>query len=477
MNELLLPLVDLSRAAASWVLATNLSTLALLAGAVVLDLLLARRLSPAWRIAFYLPVFFRVLVPPHVTWTVPFWKLAASAFASAVPGAAAVASCETAIPAAAAPGAPSFAGFLFVLLYALGFLALAAHWLIADRRLRRIVASCKPSALGAEILLSESAGPMVIGAGICGKVGGRAHRIIIPAWLLKSEALPLILAHERAHIARHDPALAFTLRLFCTIAWPIASLWLAASRIRALMEQACDEHALGNPNKRNPETVMKYANAMIDIAQNVTRHAGSLAFGSSLRSRIKALRSAPRWSAAFQVASALAMPAILLACSAARPAPAELSPGVLSAAPSPADQRTVFARVAIGHMPMPEWDSTTSNAVFIERGTLRDRTNWWETATIDAAPSLLVEVGQAAEVRSTGDAGSYTLNVTVHPSTAPAINATISFNQPTGYTLAPTRFEWIKGQTCIIQVPSSQFGQPPRTLIIDVLFPGEDPGC
>lgn len=230
---------------------------------------------------------------------------------------------------------------------------------------------------------------------------------------------------------------------------------------------------------------MRYASTMIDIAQKARRLSGSLAFGAALPSRIKALRATRHWPAAVQCAASLALPVILFACSAARPAPPELSPGVLAAdtrAPTqpqnqPPNQRTIFARVARGDMPMAEWDGATSNAVFIDRPKLIDRGNWWDTLNIDAAPTILVEVGQAAEVRSGDGTSSYTLDVTVHDSAPDTLNATISFTEGSSYRLPPTLLLWKKGQTCIIRVPSVVFAQPPRTLIIDVLLPGEDPGC
>ena len=85
--------------------------------------------------------------------------------------------------------------------------------------------------------------------------------------------------------------------------------------------------------------------------------------------------------------------------------------------------------------------------------------------------------GQSVEVRSGDGTSSYTLDVTVHDSAPDTLNATISFTEGSSYRLPPTLLLWKKGQTCIIRVPSVVFAQPPRTLIIDVLLPGEDPGC
>ncbi len=498
MHDLLEGLAGAGRALTSWCLITNLTTLTLLAIAIAADRLLVRRLAPAWRIVLYIPVFLRVVIPPEATWGVPFWKTAAPIIAAAcAPGdPASSLSAACAAPAAIAPAATIAPVSLWPLaplaLYIAGIAWLAARWFRAARAVRTVLHTSQSSLRDRRVLISPSFGPLVAGL--------FRPCIVIPAWLASSEALPLILAHEKAHIARRDPVLAFTLRALCTLAWPVVPLWISASRVRALIEHACDDRALGAPEVRHQENVMKYARAMIDVAQRSTHLPGSLAFGAALRPRIEALRVARRWPVAIQMGIALAVPTLLIACSAARPvsqsqsqsrtepttfsagilstpaetAPAQLTP--LGAAPTEADQRAVNVLVVRADSPLGS-DFANYKDVSIEateRDALRDRVFAFGD-TPEAASRIVVNVGQPATAVAEG--GTMSMEFTVLPSGEGTVLATMSYAEGDTYTMKPTTLRFKKGEASLIRIPSSQLGKPHRTIVVTVDRLGEEPGC
>ena len=143
-------------------------------------------------------------------------------------------------------------------------------------------------------------------------------RIILPGALVDEGADPQardwILRHEVAHVQRRDPWITTLLQLACTLAWPILPVWLAARRIRSLMEEACDERAVagadGAARRRYGEVLLALAEGRLPSG----RLAHVLAFGSPLRARLQALSLRRRWPVALQGLAVSVLGAVALAC-------------------------------------------------------------------------------------------------------------------------------------------------------------------
>jgi len=131
-------------------------------------------------------------------------------------------------------------------------------------------------------------------------IGTIRPRIVLPSVLLSPEqadAFACVLGHESAHVRRGDPWLMATIQVLTVAFWPVLPLWLAAQRVRVLVEMACDERAL---DEADAGARRRYGQALIDIAgwRTVTVSAlgaGELHFGSGLRARIEALANVRRW--------------------------------------------------------------------------------------------------------------------------------------------------------------------------------------
>ncbi len=473
MRESLTRLSELGVSLRDWCVTMNGITLALLALAYLADRLLARRLSPTWRMLLYVPVLLRVLIPLDVSWTTPFWE---------VPGPTTVRTYISDDPITrqlsmraqgSVQATPPLWPGLVVTGYAMGVTALLAAWLRGAILIRYAVENSARSA-DDDVLISENLGPMV--AGVIGS------RVVVPRWLVGSPDLPMILAHERAHIARRDPALAFVLRLISTLAWPVAPVWFAASRIRALMEHACDERAIGQPSHRTTDAVMNYARVLIDVAEKTKPLGGTLAFGASLRSRVRALGMVRRWPAAVQVALALTLPVTLLACSAAKPGvQVAESPKTIAPFRPETETRVVNVRLVRGDISVPGGTRQASSPdIFVaESKRVMDPSSRDRDMQTDSWPRMLVAVGQQAEVRMEAAGQAVSIKVVVEPSTPDEVHAVLSYAEGSRFALANTTVKFRRGECCVIKLPSSMPDVPQRTLIVTIDRPSEESsfGC
>jgi beta-lactamase regulating signal transducer with metallopeptidase domain len=293
----------------------SLFTLALLAGAALLDLACRRRVRASWRLMFYLPVLARALLPAG--WSTPLGALRAHG-AQLSPGAAG--GHFQFVGEGTAAAVPSWKA-LVALLWLAGAAALILAWAIAQWRLSRALATAKPARsdwarLAPEhtVLEHGTLGPMV--------VGFWRPRILLPSALPPDPAG--ILRHERAHLDRHDPLLVALLQLAQALLWPILPVVLAVWRMRQLMELACDERALAGSDDSERQ---RYGAALLAVAELRTvrlrpRPAFELHFGASLRARMRALRARHRWPAPLQAILTVGAAGLLLACAGTRPPPA-----------------------------------------------------------------------------------------------------------------------------------------------------------
>lgn len=484
------------RSMAWWALVVNVQALVLLVLAMAADRVLTRRVSPGLRVLLYVPVLVRAVVPMTAVWSAPWWRGAAAvveygAWRGEEAGAvgAALASAGGAVESAGSSGGTVWWGAAVVVVYAAGVVVLGVRWAREARRLGAVVRGARPSGGDAAVLISETEGPLVAGVW--------RPRIVAPAWLLGEESLGLVLAHERAHVERRDPLLAAAVRGCCVLAWPVAAVRVAGSRIRGLMEQACDERAIA-AGGRTQEMVMKYAKTMIEVAGRVGGAGanggagGALAFGASLRSRIAALRPGRRWPAGLQAAAAAVIPAVLLACGTAGPSgetamsdAATAAPAAATAAPAagqlaPAAEevsavRTVSLRILSGLPTGPTgegllpFDGGSPAHATGRRSDLGRLFSQMEGVESLAAPRLMVNVGQEAMV-TVGEAGSsMSTRVVVLPSEKGEVRVSVEYREGAAddYRMPAATFTFRQDEYLAVWVVGG-FGLPPRTLLMTV---------
>ena len=316
-----------------------LSTALLLGVAYALDRLLEPRVSAGLRILLYLPVGLRLLLPAalHTPWGLLGTR-------AAVSGPGEVTLGVPIVELAGGTEAVSWPTMLLALAYGMGVLALSAHWIFSRRDLRRQLRATEfeTSWEGIPVLRHERLGPLVVGV--------LTPRIVVPQKLLAGDpqALELVLRHELAHVFRRDHLLAALVHAACVLAWPLPPVWLAARRVRLLMELACDERAV-----RGAEPAMRrrYGQLLLELAEG--RQPGSWSssslvpsFGSPLAGRLRALGSRRRWPLWLQMPPVLLAGAVALACSGAPEsspppppspaAPPASTPSVAASSPAPA---------------------------------------------------------------------------------------------------------------------------------------------
>ena len=177
-------------------------------------------------------------------------------------------------------------------LYFAGLLLAAARLVVAARRTRILLAHSQPFADGIRIS-GNVASPVTIGA-----------TILIPRSLDGSDLLDAAIAHERAHVRRHD----FTVNAFLQLAglplWFHPAAIFLRREIAELRELACDEEAARQSSPR------AYAAALVRIASMTARRDFALGMSStSIERRVSLLRQ-PRPRS--RVASVIAIFAIVV---------------------------------------------------------------------------------------------------------------------------------------------------------------------
>jgi beta-lactamase regulating signal transducer with metallopeptidase domain len=145
---------------------------------------------------------------------------------------------------------------------------------------------------GVPVLVSESAGPAVVGL--------IRSRIVVPAWVLKesSEQQRYVMAHEQSHLNARDPLLvAVAMTLLVSMPWsPL--LWWQFHRLRCAIEVDCDARVLGGGGD-----VREYCETLIQVGQSQSEYIGAVTAMSESKSflerRIKIMLSKPKkWAGA-----------------------------------------------------------------------------------------------------------------------------------------------------------------------------------
>lgn len=174
---------------------------------------------------------------------------------------------------------------------------------------------------GATVHVAPDLGPAVFGA--------LRPAVIVPRWALDDARLPLMLAHEAAHVRARDPLLlAAGLGAALLMPWNLAAWW-QLRRLRLAVELDCDARVLADAAAR-PPAVRAYGSLLLDVAhRSAGRPPGALtalaptllATPSTLSRRIHAMTT-PRPRRAVGRAltlTALATALVAAACELPRP--------------------------------------------------------------------------------------------------------------------------------------------------------------
>jgi beta-lactamase regulating signal transducer with metallopeptidase domain/protocatechuate 3,4-dioxygenase beta subunit len=163
-----------------------------------------------------------------------------------------------------------------------------------------------------------------------------------------AERLRVVLLHELSHVRRHDCATQLLAHLCCAVHWFDPLAWLAAARMRAERERACDDAAL-----RHGTDPAAYAEVLLAIARSARGSGGTavmpMARRSGLRDRVAAVlngavnRGSPTRRL---VSSAVATAAVMLVATAAvrlmpRAARGQQQPAVITPTAQPATRPAV----------------------------------------------------------------------------------------------------------------------------------------
>ena len=276
--------------------ALNLWMLAALVVVVLADRLLARRVGAGWRMAMYSVVFLRLFAIEG--WTSPFGLLPGEEVAVASGSMTLVAADRVADVARASVVvvAPTWSW---------GTLVLAVHVLVAGGLLwrlvrghRRIAAIVREADVvhvpggEAPTLVHPQAGPLATGI--------LRPRVVLPQSVLELPPTQrdAVVRHEQAHLRHRDPLLQAALATTCALAWPVLAVWLAASRLRVLMELRADEQATQPLDRAQTK---EYGQMLLRIASGGGFAAPALGLGhGQLAARLKALGRRRRASVATQ---------------------------------------------------------------------------------------------------------------------------------------------------------------------------------
>jgi hypothetical protein len=151
---------------------------------------------------------------------------------------------------------------------------------------------------GARAFIAPNGSPAV--------VGFLHPRIVLPAWLSETPASyqALVVAHQQAHLARHDPqVLGVALFLQVLMPWNLP-LWWQLHRLRGAMEADCDARVL--EKGLDPEA---YRQMLLDLSQRPSAYVGVRACLSEPGSQLK-----PRIGILGDRGKRGSVPAIVLGC-------------------------------------------------------------------------------------------------------------------------------------------------------------------
>lgn len=266
----------------NWLWTTTLLTGLVFSVVRLAEFTFGRRIPAGVRVAAYALVFLRLLTPAtstHGAAVLPQEVLAVSVTVAELSRSPSIPNVEEAASSSdELPWLP--------LLYGTGVLAVLGLAGLARRRERSLLVDStqQVGADGEPLWVHETAGPCVVGT--------FRPRVVVPRGFgnLPRSVQRCVLAHERAHIQGRDPWIMFVLRIAVALSWPVVPCWLAAARMRSLLEVRADAAAIESL-ELNPTL---YGRALIGMAS--IRPVGVLPALSGYRSlseRIAAVAAGP----------------------------------------------------------------------------------------------------------------------------------------------------------------------------------------
>jgi beta-lactamase regulating signal transducer with metallopeptidase domain len=292
---------------------------ALLGAAALADLALRRRASAATRHLVWALAVVALLVLPIASVALPRWQVripVPSAAAAAVEIAARASAVEvSAVPASIAAGPPAVelaprAALVLpalLLVYAAGVLILLARLALEPFALRRLTRHSEEVTDAAwRRQLADAASFLRVARPVRLLQSGRdvmpltfgtlAPVIVLPvsAGEWTDDRRRAVLLHELAHVARYDCLVQRVTAVACAIYWPHPGVWVAARRLRAERELACDDRVLAAGAEARD-----YAGHLLELAHSLGSSPGpatalGMARARQLERRLLAILDAAR---------------------------------------------------------------------------------------------------------------------------------------------------------------------------------------
>ena len=174
--------------------------------------------------------------------------------------------------------------------YTYGVIAFAflAHFVTGIFLVRKLLATARSISRFGEKRVYESEA-----IAIPVTVGWLRPSILLPLeWREWSgEKLDAVLAHEGAHVRRHDGLIAALAGVNRCLFWFHPLAWMLESKLSLLAEQACDEYSVATlgDRKRYADLLLEMALVVDGSQGRLRRHALTMAAGSHIRQRIDSL--------------------------------------------------------------------------------------------------------------------------------------------------------------------------------------------
>ncbi|HEX8537198.1 MAG TPA: M56 family metallopeptidase, partial [Cystobacter sp.] len=265
-----------------------------------------------------------------------------------------------------------------VLAWGLGVVLCSLRLLSGWLRLRRLVREAEPAPIEWQEALERLARQLGMtrpvrllrsaALDVPATLGWLRPVVLLPVAVLtglSARQLEMVLAHELAHIRRHDFAVNLVQTLVETLFFYHPAVWWMSRVIRAERENCCDDIAVGTSG--NAVSYARALTALESLRELPVSGPAMSALGGSLTARVRRLvgrpatRCASRWEAGALLLTlmsglAVAAPLVALALPASPTLQARASPPMkvaLAVAPAPAAPAQPSAPLAPGSVPIP----------------------------------------------------------------------------------------------------------------------------